>query len=324
MVWFLTACILVAAVLPSMLGQGGGALYTPIQTWFGIGFHEAAATSLFLIMVTSLSSSLVYRKAHRIDWPLAIALESVTATGGFLGGLASGHFSGLTLSLAFAGVLVFGAYFMIGSSGAGKPPCSRRRGICGWRRSFGDYTYRVNMVLGLPLSFVAGATSGLLGIGGGILKVPMMVLLLGIPMEVAVGSSALMVGLTAAGGFAGHVVSGHWDWRMSLILAAAVFIGSHVGSRVSVGMDEGRLKAIFAWFLLAIAIVMAATSLRGHTRRETPKPPHLAASRGNRTMPRKSCRKCITMGATRLRLQRYTRAKHAPIAPTVIIPAAPS
>jgi len=66
------------AILFSILGQGGGVLYTPLQVWSGIDFHTAATTSLFLIMVMSLSSSIVFRKAKRIDWPLAIVLEMVT------------------------------------------------------------------------------------------------------------------------------------------------------------------------------------------------------------------------------------------------------
>jgi len=97
----------------SMLGQGGGVLYTPIQVFFGIGFHEAATTSLFLIMMTSFSATLVFRKASRVDWPLAIVLESVTTLGGLVGGLASGRFSGAFLSGLFAGVVAFAAIFMV-------------------------------------------------------------------------------------------------------------------------------------------------------------------------------------------------------------------
>ena len=261
MMWALGACMLAAAVLLSMLGQGGGSLYTPIQTWFGIGFHEAAATSLFLIMATSFSSSLVYRKANRIDWHLAITLETITAAGGFFGGIVSEALSGMALSLLLAGVLAIGAYFMIRWPEADPRPAGRPAGRFAWQRTLGERSYQVNMAIGLPISFVAGTLSGLLGLGGGILKVPMMVLLMGIPMEIAVGSSAVMVGMTAAAGLAGHVVHEHWNWRTSLVLAAVVFVGAQIGSRISLGMEEGRLKVFFGWFLLAVAGIMAATVL---------------------------------------------------------------
>lgn len=244
----------------SMVGQGGGALYTPIQVLLGIDFHEAATTSLFLIMMTSLSATLVYRKAGRIDWPLALVLESVTALGGLTGGLGSGRFSGAILSEAFAGVIAFAALFMVREFH--RPPDSKHRkeSRLRWHRQLGEQRYSVNLLIALPASFAAGLASGLVGVGGGILKVPLMVLLLGIPMQVAVGSSAFMVGLTAAGGFAGHVAIGHWDARTSIILAVAVVIGAQVGSRLSIAVDPEKLKKAFGWFLLGIAVLMAVRS----------------------------------------------------------------
>jgi uncharacterized membrane protein YfcA len=114
----------------------------------------------------------------------------------------------------------------------------------------------VNLALGLPIALVAGVASGMVGVGGGILKVPVMVLLLGVPLDIAIGSSALMIGLTAAAGFSGHVVSGHWDWRLSLLLAGVVFIGGQIGSRISVRLNRQKLKYGFGWFLLCVALLM--------------------------------------------------------------------
>ena len=245
----------------SMLGQGGGVLYTPIQVFFGIGFHEAAATSLFLIMVTSLSATLVFRKASRVDWPLAIVLETVTTLGGLMGGLASGRFSGAFLSGLFAGVVAFAAIFMVREFHMEHLCPPLKQGIMYWRRKFGEQDYCVNLLIALPVSFIAGLASGLVGVGGGILKVPLMVLLLGIPMDIAVGSSAFMVGLTAAGGFAGHVASGHWDWKTSLILAVAVFIGGQIGARKSIGIDKKKMKKAFGWFLMGIAMIMVSKAM---------------------------------------------------------------
>jgi len=80
-------------------------------------------------------------------------------------------------------------------------------------------------------------------------------------MEIAVGSSAFMVGLTAAGGFAGHAASGHWDWKTSLILAVAVFAGGQIGARKSIGLDKKRIKRGFGWFLLVIAGLMLSKTV---------------------------------------------------------------
>ena len=117
-----------------------------------------------------------------------------------------------------------------------------RRGLFQWQRRVGEQLYQVNLGIGLPLSFLAGLVCGMVGVGGGILKVPLMVLLLGVPLDIAIGSSTLMIGLTAAAGFAGHLASGHWDWRLSLVLAAAVFAGGQIGSRISIRLDKRKLK----------------------------------------------------------------------------------
>jgi len=69
------------------------------------------------------------------------------------------------------------------------------------------------------------------------------------------------VGLTAAGGFAGHVVSGHWDWRTSLILAVVVFTGSQIGARLLLSLDKKKMKKLFGWFLSGIAALMVIKNL---------------------------------------------------------------
>ena len=262
MLYMLAGIMFAIALVFSMLGQGGGVLYTPVQVWVGIDFHVAATTSLFLIMTTSLSATLVFRKARRVDWPLAIVLETATTTGGLVGGLFSGRFSGSFLMILFAAVVAFAAVFMLRDFQA-EHECPQRSSFFGWNRQLGDQHYCVNLAIALPVSFAAGAISGLVGVGGGILKVPMMVLLFGIPMEIAVGSSALMVGLTAAGGFAGHLFAGHWDWRMSLVLAVAVFAGAQIGARISLGVDRKRLRRAFGVLLLIVAGLMVRRALAG-------------------------------------------------------------
>ena len=158
----LAVLMFVVAVVFSMLGQGGGVLYTPIQVWAGIEFHVAATTSLFLIMVISLSASIVFRKANKIDWPLALVLETSTTLGGFSGGLWSGRFSGSVLSVLFAAVIVVAAFFMIRSFET-KHDCGQQRsGILLWRRSFGQQSYCVNLAVAV---FFGGQIGSRISVG---------------------------------------------------------------------------------------------------------------------------------------------------------------
>ena len=125
--------------------------------------------------------------------------------------------------------------------------------IFSWSRSQNDHSYSTNLAIALPISFIAGSVSGLLGVGGGLSQIPMMVLLFGVPIDIAVGSSTFMIGFTAMGGFFGHLVQGHWDWKTSLILAAGVFIGAQIGSRISIGLDKNKLRRTFRILLFVVA-----------------------------------------------------------------------
>ena len=244
------------ATVFSSLGVGGGVLYTPVQLFFGIEFHMAASTSLFLIMVVSVSATMVFHKAATVDWPLAIVLESSTTLGAFLGGLFSGHFSGKFLVYLFSGVIAIAAFFMLKHFEVPNRCGETPGGFFRWRRGIGSEYYCVNLALALPIAFIAGAVSGLIGVSGGIMKVPMLVLLFGVPMNIAVGSSAFMVGLTATGGFMGHVMAGHFDWRIALVLMPGIFIGAQIGARTSVKVDKTKMKRFFGYVLVALAIFL--------------------------------------------------------------------
>ena len=237
-------CMFFNSVVFSSLGLGGGVLYTPIQVLFGIDFHTAATTSLFLIVVSSFSATLVLRKSGLVDWPMSLVLEAATAAGAFCGGLFSEYFSGRSLTVLFAGVLVFAGALMARNFQKAAGPIQHGNSLLAWRRQLGSSRYSINLLLALPISFLAGALSGMIGVAGGILKIPMMVLLFGVPMSIAVASSSFMVGLTAAGGFLGHLSVGHWDWKTTAVLAILVFIGGHVGARVSLNFEQEKLKKV--------------------------------------------------------------------------------
>ncbi|MEJ2704279.1 MAG: sulfite exporter TauE/SafE family protein, partial [Sedimentisphaerales bacterium] len=109
----LIACILAASLVSSLVGQGGGVLYTPVQVWFHTNVYQAATTSLFLIMVLSLSSSITFVRSGRIDWPLALVLESVTTISAFIGGMFSNRFREEVLLWILAGAITIAALPMV-------------------------------------------------------------------------------------------------------------------------------------------------------------------------------------------------------------------
>jgi uncharacterized membrane protein YfcA len=251
----LMVCILVASLVSSMVGQGGGVLYTPVQVWLGTNVHQAATTSLFLIIVLSFSSSITFAKSGRIDWLLVLVLESVTTTSAFIGGIFSSRIKEDVLLLLLAGAITTAALPLILSmeSRRGEPICRGR--LTSWRRTINSEQYCINLFIAVPVSILAGLVSGMVGVGGGILKVAAMVLLLGVPVDIAVASSSIMVGITAAGGLTGHLIGRMWEWKAAMPLAVVVFVGAQIGSRISVGLNKKMLEKMLGWLLLSIAAI---------------------------------------------------------------------
>ena len=251
---FLFALFLIVSSVFSMLGQGGGAFYVPMLLALSVPMYVAATTSQVLIMVVSLSSVLVFAKARTVDWKLVLLIEPPTTIGAFFGGYLSAYVPPDFARVCFAGVLLVGAYFMY------KPPRmvakthSTEAGWWLWHRSEVAEPYTINLIKLVPMMLLAGFVAGMLGIGGGLLKVPAVVVLGGVPMGIAVGSSSLMVGVTALTGFVGHLLRGHFDFKLTAVLAGAVLVGSQIGPRFAIKSNQDTLKKCFALLLVTISI----------------------------------------------------------------------
>lgn len=227
--------------------------YVPILLFAKTPIHDAAAISLSLILATSLSALFVFLKNKLVDWKLAAIIDPPTDIMAFVGGYFSAYFSESALKSVLVCVLVVSGIFMV-KKGNPKPLCPKQKTWWCWDRSFNGYNYRVNLLLTLPITAGIGVLSGMLGITGGVIKLPLMVLFCGVPMDIAIATSTVMVAITALFGLGGHVVAGHCNLSTILPLAIAAFIGGQIGSRLSIKSDKAKLKKVFGFVLMAIAI----------------------------------------------------------------------
>ena len=251
----------VISIILSMVGLGGGVLYVPLLLFLGYDFQDASTLSLFLITVTGLSAFGRFRKAKLVDWKLALVMELFTALGAFTGGLTSVHFNDLYLKIAFGITLLIAAYFMFRSQKMAKKKITIKRSRLHWHRSFGGNEYSINMILVFPVMFLIGYIAGLLGIAGGVFKVPIMILWFGIPAKIAVATSSLMVSFTGLLGFGGHLMNGAPDWKLAIALGVVVFIGAKIGSRISIRLPEKSVKMAMAVILTGLALFMIVKTL---------------------------------------------------------------
>jgi hypothetical protein len=248
--------LMVAAFVAALFGQGGGIFYTPLQVWNGVDFHAAAPISLFLILIISISSTLVFRKAHQVDWGTALVMEAPTTLGAFIGGILSKFVSSQILGLILSILLLTAGWFMLHPP---KETIHLQRDVhpSRWilQRKLYGRAYQLDLRLMIPVMLAVGVLTSMVGIGGGAIKVPLMVLLFGIPIPIAIGSSAFMVGLTATAGLLGNITVGSFNWSAALLLAIPVFIGGQIGSRLSIHLNARHLAKWFGVFVLLVAFI---------------------------------------------------------------------
>ena len=292
---------LVAGVFGSLLGLGGGILIVPLLTiGFGLPLREAVGVSLISVIMTSGASAAVYLERDVANLRLGMLLELFTAAGAVIGGAVAFLIDERYLAGLFAILLAYVAWTMFRSARsappaalaapeadaapaeeavepfappvtpldpAAAPEAERpRAAVDPDPPSFVDRLsrsgYRVRRLrLGAIIGVVAGILSALLGIGGGIVKVPMMHLLMGVPLRVATATSNLMIGITASTSAIVYLLRGGIDPYAAGPTAIGVFLGAAIGSRTAHRVDLRILRWLFVVVLLYTAYAMARRAM---------------------------------------------------------------
>lgn len=221
-----------------VLGGGGSILTVPILVYVaGFEAKEAIAASLFVVGVTSAVSVLSHARGGRVMWRTGLIFGAAGMAGAFVGGLLGGHIPGQILLIAFAIMMVATSVAML-------------RGRK--KKNDGAPPVRHELPLGRVLldGAVVGLVTGLVGAGGGFLVVPALVLLGGLPMSVAVGTSLVVIAMKSFAGLAGYLTTVQLDWGITLGVTAAAIAGTLAGSKLAGRIPETALRQAFGWFVL--------------------------------------------------------------------------
>jgi uncharacterized membrane protein YfcA len=268
---------LIAGLFGSLLGLGGGVLIIPLLTLvFGVPMKEAIGTSLICVIATSSGAASLYVRKHFANIRLAMTLELATTTGAIVGGLIAGLIKPEVLTILFSVLLFYIALSMIRKRPVEDPALrqaqggERRRTTKGGEENLegnssapGDYQI-TNFPLGMGASFFAGNISGLLGVGGGAIKVPAMYLMMGVPLRIAVATSNFMIGVTATAGAFVYYARGEVDLLVTGATMIGVFLGATVGSRILHLIKMEYLKKAFIIVLLYLSAEMLFKGLHLH------------------------------------------------------------
>ena len=187
--------------------------------------QQIVGTSLFVVLCNALSGTLAYVRQRRILLRAAVPFALATVPGAFLGVYFSVYFSGPGFSLTFGAVMIALGFFMWMNS-RGKRASASVEG-------FDPATADIHLTLGVVCSFFVGFVSSILGIGGGIIHVPMMVFLLGFPPQIAVATSTFVLMVSSVVGVMSHGILGHILWGPAVMIGVGALLGAQLGAMIS-------------------------------------------------------------------------------------------
>ena len=260
-----------AGLLGSLVGVGGGIIVVPALTLLmGVSIENAIAASIVSVIATSSGAAASYVSERISNMRLGMVLEVATVLGALTGAVLAETVSTRALYLIFALVLSYTAWSMYRPKGRPVEPApdalADRLRLHGsyFDRSLGrEVTYRVSRTkLGLAVSYVAGVSSGLLGIGGGVLKVPVMNLAMGLPIKACTATSNFMIGVTAATSAAVYFSRGEVLPFVAAPVAVGVLLGAKTGARIMGGMKNDMIRVIFVAVLAVSAAQMLLKGLK--------------------------------------------------------------
>lgn len=235
--------IAIASFIFAMLGLGGGMVYVPVLNWAGFDMVKVAIPlGLLLNGLNTLLVLFPYARKKLVDWKGGAVMAVTALIAAPLGAMTSDKVPVPTLKILFAAMVVAAAVRMIWSSKIAEPEVM----ISFVKRS----------VIGFFTGAFAGFAGGMLGLGGGFIIAPIL-MMMGYKTKQAAATTAFVVTFSSFSGYLGHMAEGDMNWTLTIIVVVAVIIGSQLGGMYMTQKAKSKqVKIIYAVVLLLIAAKM--------------------------------------------------------------------
>ena len=248
---------LVIGALVGLLGGGGSILAVPALVYAaGQSLPQAIATSLLVVGITAVVALLPRLRTGQVAWRIALLFGAAGAATAFAGAAVNRLLPDDVVLALFAALMIGAGIRMLQERPTAGAACAVDGGPVNWRRC---------LPRTLAGGLVVGFLTGLLGVGGGFLIIPVLVLVLGLPMTTAIGTSLVIVALNSAAGFAAHAGDTTLDVPVTVAFTAAAVAAALVAGRLGTRTDTARLRRWFAYLVFAVAgtilVQIAATLL---------------------------------------------------------------
>jgi len=272
--WF-TLLVWLGSVLGGLLGSltglGGGVIIVPLLTLgFGVDIRYAVGASLVSVIATSSGAAAAYVKEGFTNTRIAMFLQVFTTLGALLGAFLAGVVSGSVIAIIFGVVLLYtvlSSYQQQPAEELVPEPdklATRLRMNGSYPSLTGIKAYFPRAVpIGAGLMFLAGALSGLLGIGSGTVKVLALDRAMRLPFKVSTTTSNLMIGVTAAASAGAYFSRGWVDPGLAMPVMLGVLLGSVIGARLLAVTPSARLRRVFNIVILAVGLEMLFNGIMG-------------------------------------------------------------
>jgi hypothetical protein len=236
----------------TLAGIGGGVITVPLLILaYSFESRVAVGTSIAVVLLNAVSGTVAYLAQRRVDLKVGIPFSIATVPGAVVGILLVKYISTGTFSFLFGIILMaVGAYLAIAKDRSVKadPGGIRTEAFapgCG---------YTVNLSLGVIISLGVGLLAGLFGIGGGVIHVPCMILLLGIPVHISTATSHFVLAVTGSAATVTAVLEHSVNIKYALLLGCGVVVGAQAGARISKVVKGSTLKKLLAVALALLAV----------------------------------------------------------------------
>jgi uncharacterized membrane protein YfcA len=245
--WLLIIFGFFIGIVASLTGVGGGIFIVPVLTLFyDFKVNSATATSLTAIIFTAIAAAINYSRQKRIYYKTGLILVITTAPGAYLGAWLATVMEERLLGLVFGFFLILVAIRMIISTLRARKQIKTSKAITDSEL----IKSRKTIAIGAGLSFFGGVASGLLGIGGGTLIVPILAIIMGIPIHYATATSMFTMIFTSISGVTKYYQSDLISFPAALMLAAGTVFGAQVGAYTSKKISGRNLSLIFGIMLV--------------------------------------------------------------------------
>jgi uncharacterized membrane protein YfcA len=248
----------------TMVGAGGGFLIVPALLIVQQAPPEmAAGTSLTVIFINALFGTFSYARMKRIDYRSGVLFAVATIPGSILGASLSSHFSGPVFDRMFGVLMLLLAAFLIWRPKAEEEIHSAMIASTGeWYQFQGKVTdssgahfaWRYNLVIGMTVSVIVGFFASILGIGGGIIHVPVLTYVLGFPAHIATATSHFILAISSLIGAGSHLALHHVLIGPAILMGIGAAGGSQIGARIAMRLKGGKILRLLSLALIVVGV----------------------------------------------------------------------